>query len=201
MNESLARLLVEVGSFKPNVLSRSEFTVKVDALQALQRAKMFKERKLKTACVDLSHSKILSAIAEREASIVSGEVASVLFLLTTNSKNQKVSGYIDLNEWLGRSDSLDVLNGKTHITPTTKDLSFLNWSTGYQAGTGMSASFEAFSDRGALEFKCKIDEGILSTRNGADINNLQGEAESAVFFDHKLNMEISEYLTKIKNTN
>lgn len=78
---------------------------------------------------DLSQYPLLQALASREELVRTGKLTTIVFIRDKNSKNQEVSGYIDLAHRMRTEDFTPVFECKKRLLPKPSDLSYFNWET------------------------------------------------------------------------
>ena len=163
-DEELARQLVELDVKGPgDLLSRAEFMrLKSDETQ--------RTAKIRNAPKALAHSglegefrdyPLLVELAQREELVLSGKLATIVFIRHYNRKGQEVSGYIDFAHRLKTDNFEDYFALHRVLLPRPSDLSFYNWET-QTCTSNATTNFQVIADNEkGLQFKNKRDRKII----------------------------------------
>eukprot|EP00887_Chlorella_sp_A99_P001087 scaffold14.g1087.t1 len=206
-SEETARRIIELGYLRRGsraghlwgngqLLKREEFDGRKAALRE-HRAELARAapKPLLSVGRDLSGSPLLQALAQREAAVRKGTLATIVFVRGRNARGQEVSGFIDLGHRLATDEAgmEEVFGGRRRLAPQpTVDLSVFNWTTG-SLSSAPSQGFELVADlRAGLAFKSRRDHKLVVVDPGAPPGDYStrveldpgGEYAEAVLFDH-----------------
>eukprot|EP01139_Manchomonas_bermudensis_P024100 Amastigsp_a842026_27.p1 type:complete len:236 gc:universal Amastigsp_a842026_27:183-890(+) len=165
-DEELARQLVELDVKGPgDLLSRGEFErLKNDETQRAAKIRNTSTKPLAHTGVQASYKDfpLLVELAQREELVLSGRLATIVFIRTRNRKGQEVSAYIDLGHRL-KTDSFEEYFARRKLfQPRPSDLSFYNADTGL-CSSNATTNFQVIADsEKGLQFKCKRDRKLIN---------------------------------------
>lgn len=142
---------------------------------------------------DFHNSQFLEALASREELIRSGKLTCIVFIRDHNSKQQEISGYIDLAHRMKTEDFNPIFESKKKLLPKPSDLSYFNWETQlcsnnsspfYQvsADSLLGIQFKNKRDRKVINVNPEVFPGENTTR--VELENLNGEYLQVTFYDH-----------------
>ncbi len=87
---------------------------------------------------------------------------TIIFIRTSNSKGQEISGYIDYAHRLKTENFDPYFNRSKMLCPKTSDMSFYNWET-QTCMTNATPNYQPIADNeNGLLFKNKRDRKIIS---------------------------------------
>eukprot|EP00495_Collosphaeridae_sp_1-RS-2012_P001633 TRINITY_DN154_c0_g1_i1.p1 TRINITY_DN154_c0_g1~~TRINITY_DN154_c0_g1_i1.p1 ORF type:complete len:165 (+),score=33.20 TRINITY_DN154_c0_g1_i1:310-804(+) len=141
---------------------------------------------------NLFGSDFLQALAMREEAVRNGKLTTIIFIRTTNSRGQEISGYIDYAYRLETEDFEPYFRRKKRLLPKPADLSYYNWET-QTATSNPTPNFQVISDSEAgLLFKNKRDRKVINVDpkakdlgdNSSRLEIQSPEYTQIVIYDH-----------------
>ena len=163
-DQDLARQLVELGyRGSGETVRREEFEARRRQVESARRlqARSF-HKTISSSGYDLSHSKLLQALAEREHAVRSGKITCIIFIRDRNRRGQEISGYIDYAHRLKTESFEPYFSGEKKLLPRPSDLSFYNWET-QTCSSNATPNFQVIADNETgLIFKNKRDRKTVN---------------------------------------
>ncbi|XP_076348969.1 cilia- and flagella-associated protein 299-like [Tachypleus tridentatus] len=161
-DEEVARQLVELGyRGSGEILKREDFEAKKQAIEASRLANRMHQKTLASAGKQLQDT-FLKALADREDDNRKGNLNTIIFLRTYNTRGQEVSAYIDFAHRLQTEDWELYFSGRKKILPKISDLSYYNWKT-QRTTFSPTPYYQVITDnRDGILFKNKKDRKILN---------------------------------------
>ena len=130
MDPNLARMLVECGCKKGEVLSEEPFNALKESLEGSKRAKLQTgPKKLAGSQSAMTDKPFLIELSKREELVQKGKLSVIIFIRDYNSQGQEISGYIDFGHRLQTENFEDYFRETKRLLPRPSDLSFFNWDT------------------------------------------------------------------------